>query len=271
MKKNLLCILALAASMSAFAQGNVIFEDDFEWLAPWAKAKEAGNTIGTNNSDAYCPQLTTPKVTIDEVEVSAYDALLAKGYTFTAWHASTKDERKPGAQSYLQENYLKFGLTGYQTALTLPKLDVPAEGANLTISFDWCSQRTGAGAWDGTKLVVAVNNGGEDVLFEVPAHNYVQDGEYSWTPVTLALGDIVTSASKVTIRNIDSQLATTKAYRFYLDNIKVVASATAGIADIEADGAPTEYFSILGVKVDNPTSGLYIRRQGNKVEKVLVK
>jgi|GEM_PF-1827683 len=45
-----------------------------------------------------------------------------------------------------------------------------------------------------------------------------------------------------------------------------------GIDDIEAaDNAPVEYFNLQGVRVANPENGLYIRRQGNKVTKVIVK
>ncbi|MBD5265851.1 MAG: hypothetical protein HDS44_02665 [Bacteroides sp.] len=46
-----------------------------------------------------------------------------------------------------------------------------------------------------------------------------------------------------------------------------------GIADITADddNAPVEYFNLQGIRVDNPTPGLYIRRQGKKVEKVVVR
>lgn len=45
-----------------------------------------------------------------------------------------------------------------------------------------------------------------------------------------------------------------------------------GIADIVADeNAPVEYFNLQGIRVENPENGLYIRRQGNKVTKVIVK
>ncbi len=47
---------------------------------------------------------------------------------------------------------------------------------------------------------------------------------------------------------------------------------TNGIADIVADeNAPVEYFNLQGIRVENPENGLYIRRQGNKVTKVIVK
>ncbi|MBP3638650.1 MAG: hypothetical protein J6J20_02060 [Muribaculaceae bacterium] len=49
-------------------------------------------------------------------------------------------------------------------------------------------------------------------------------------------------------------------------------SKSDGIADITVDeNAPVEYFNLQGVRVANPENGLYIRRQGNKATKVLVK
>ncbi|WP_304421535.1 hypothetical protein [Paramuribaculum intestinale] len=49
-------------------------------------------------------------------------------------------------------------------------------------------------------------------------------------------------------------------------------SKKSGIADItiEDENAPVEYFNLQGVRVENPTNGLYIRRQGNKVTKVIL-
>lgn len=46
-----------------------------------------------------------------------------------------------------------------------------------------------------------------------------------------------------------------------------------GVEGIEADNAnaPVEYYNLQGVRVDNPTNGLYIRRQGNEVTKVIVR
>lgn len=46
-----------------------------------------------------------------------------------------------------------------------------------------------------------------------------------------------------------------------------------GIEAIEAndENAPAEYFNLQGVKVANPANGLFIRRQGSKVEKVVIR
>lgn len=50
------------------------------------------------------------------------------------------------------------------------------------------------------------------------------------------------------------------------------ANGQSGIADIvaEDENAPVEYFNLQGVRVENPANGLFIRRQGNKVTKVIL-
>ncbi len=49
-------------------------------------------------------------------------------------------------------------------------------------------------------------------------------------------------------------------------------AGSSAITDITVDeNAPVEYFNLQGIRVENPENGLYIRRQGNKVTKVLVK
>lgn len=50
-------------------------------------------------------------------------------------------------------------------------------------------------------------------------------------------------------------------------------SFEAGIGAIATDNenAPVEYFDLRGQRVDNPANGFFIRRQGNKVEKIVVR
>ena len=52
-----------------------------------------------------------------------------------------------------------------------------------------------------------------------------------------------------------------------------IIRATTAVNEIGVDNAdaPVEYFNLQGVRVNNPANGLYIRRQGNDVKKVLVK
>ena len=56
--------------------------------------------------------------------------------------------------------------------------------------------------------------------------------------------------------------------------IKAVSSSSrsesSGIEEMFADGDEVEYYTLQGVKVVNPSKGLYIRKQGNKVTKVVL-
>ena len=58
-----------------------------------------------------------------------------------------------------------------------------------------------------------------------------------------------------------------------LNAIKVTtAGIPTGVEDVIVDeNAPVEYYNLQGVRVANPENGIYIRRQGSKVSKVLVK
>lgn len=58
-------------------------------------------------------------------------------------------------------------------------------------------------------------------------------------------------------------------YPYYL-----YVAPKSGITEIVDDAdtdAPVEYFNLQGIRVENPTSGLYIRHQGKKVEKIYLR
>ncbi|MCM1450427.1 MAG: hypothetical protein NC082_08795 [Clostridiales bacterium] len=51
---------------------------------------------------------------------------------------------------------------------------------------------------------------------------------------------------------------------------------SAGVDDVVVDGAenenaPVEYYNLQGMRVENPSNGIYIKRQGNKVSKIYVR
>ena len=49
--------------------------------------------------------------------------------------------------------------------------------------------------------------------------------------------------------------------------------STSGIEDIIADGDAdneAEYYNLQGIRVTKPSSGIFIRRHGNKLEKVII-
>lgn len=204
----------------------IYWKEDFEWFEPWSSQKPAGATIEENNSDATAQQLGTNKVD----DVSTYQALLAKGYQILATHSKDKAERKPEAQTYLQRNYIKFGLTGYYSGIVMPvKLDnpIPAEDA-LILAFDWSSMRQGSGVWDNTVLKVVVETKGKDAQeFEVGPCNFATGAAFAWIPASFELEPgSVDNTTKITIRNADSQWPDPNdkgaAYRWFLDNVKII-------------------------------------------------
>lgn len=199
----------------------VYWAEDFEWLEPWTSQKPAGDTIGENNSNATAQQLGTNKVD----GVSTYSALLAKGYEIIATHHSSKEERKPEAQTYLQRNYLKFGLTGYQSGIVLPKIEGVPSDTHLLLSFDTSTQRQGTDTgevFDDTILVVIVETGTNRNDFELTVPHPEAKGAYKWYKVEVDLQGVnITPDTKITIRNADSQWPSSQALRWYLDNIKI--------------------------------------------------
>lgn len=203
----------------------IYWSEDFEWLAPWAaigNGSACGSTVETNDPGANAPQLATPKT---EDGVSAYDALLAKGYEIIAEHAASKDARDPSKQTYLQTNYLKFGLTGYYSGIVMTiDADVPAD-VNTIFEFDWCSQRQGSGDWDNTQLVVIITNGAETEKYDVAPHAYVKDEVYEWIRASFEIpAGKIAKGSTITIRNCDAQWPvadSAPAYRWFLDNLKL--------------------------------------------------
>lgn len=285
MKHFLLSFGFAALTLSAAAQ-TVYFEEDFEWIEPWAKAGNgtpAGATVEENNSDAKAPQIIKCVVN----DVTLYQALLDKGYSFEACHSELKSDgtkladRKPEEQVYAQANYLKFGLTNYYSSITFPAIEAFGDGVtDAEISFDWCTIKQGSGAYDKSLLVVVVENGDDVKKFDVEPLEIADKADYKWYPTKVSLaGATLNKTTKITIRNADSQwpaqtngTGKNLAYRYLLDNIKITAAEGSGVASIEADeNMPVEYYNLQGVKVANPENGLYIVKQGNKVSKRFVK
>lgn len=204
----------------------IYWKEDFEWFEPWSSQKPAGATIEENNNDATAQQLGTNKVD----GVSTYQALLAKGYEILAVHSKDKSERKPEAQTYLQRNYIKFGLTGYYSGIVIPvkpEKTIPAEDA-LILAFDWCPMRQDSGAWDKTVLKVIVQTTGKDTQeFEVGPCGFADGAPFAWIPATLELAPgSVDNTTKITIRNTDSQWPDPNdkgtTYRYFIDNLKII-------------------------------------------------
>lgn len=60
-----------------------------------------------------------------------------------------------------------------------------------------------------------------------------------------------------------------KMRKFSIDLLEDGSAAVESI--VEDNDAPVRYYNLLGVEVENPTEGIYIKIQGKKVEKIAIK
>ncbi len=193
---------------------DIYFFEDFEWLDPWSVVSNAGRTVETDNLGATAPQIVTPKVD----GKSSLDVLLERGYSFLRV-TPTSDNATECV--YLQQNYLKFGKTGFQAGIILPELeeDVPS-GVTPTMSFDWCPLRQGSGTIDPVNLIVIIQNGTEEVTFDIPESGFEAGHKLEWIRAEVALtGVTLTKETQITIRQTNWKLST--ANRYFLDNIEI--------------------------------------------------
>ncbi|MDE6393753.1 MAG: hypothetical protein K2K77_00290 [Duncaniella sp.] len=69
----------------------------------------------------------------------------------------------------------------------------------------------------------------------------------------------------------DVQITNTNGCHIYFITVTAEDTTTA-ISEIASDeNAPVEYYNLQGIRVAEPSNGIFIKRQGNKVQKVLVK
>lgn len=107
---------------------------------------------------------------------------------------------------------------------------------------------------------------------------------FAWNSLDIAMSDFTTNG--VTNLDLLYQIKYNKSVsadgaevncdgtpELYIDNVYFYKSDdTSGINSISVDNsADIEYYNLQGVRVANPENGIYIRRQGNSVSKVLVK
>lgn len=103
--------------------------------------------------------------------------------------------------------------------------------------------------------------------------NSIVDDAADWTPLdgnTVEIEKINNHGKQFTFRAKHASGAVSDETAFAVN----ADGTTTGVESVEAeeaDAAPVEYFNLQGVRVMNPDKGLFIRRQGNRVEKVMMK
>lgn len=308
MRKFTLSLLLLGAafSMNAQDQKYVVFEDNFDWLLPWANALNAngqacGDAIGTN--DAASIQRALNNITISEngEDITAYKALQDKGYSLqikTRTKNLTEEDIKKinknasnctFLQRSLENNeatgvYFLFGRPRSSVGLTTPALDKCGDGIKgFTVSFDWCPQRQGTGEYDVTHLSVCVNENttvgeGRENVPDITVEN---NAKLEWRHVELKFENYtLLGTDKITIRPGANQWPsnnnTNDNCRYFFRNLKITSDdpklGDTAVGDIAVDeNAPVEYFNLQGVRVADPFKGVYIVRQGSKVSKRIIR
>ena len=202
--------------------GTVVFEDDFEWLAPYATAANAPDDVA-NNSVGSSPNIFTTTAL-----QPILTTLQEKGYGFI-WGGKELDwsTAEPtngnGRTLYLQKNYFKFGKSDYSSGLILPAITSLKAATNVELTFDWCWCMTGSSKPDIMTLTVAVSGGTDTELSsEQPTAEDLTKLEWQHASVTI---NGVTSTTRITLRptNSDPYKSNTRGQnRWYLDNIKIV-------------------------------------------------
>ena len=207
--------------------GTMVFEDDFEWIDPWATAASAGDAVATNN-----PSATAPNVFSSAACEGFMAALTERGYVYfwakkgdTEWHDSLGDDNPKVL--YLQKNYLKFGKSDVSAGLKLPALSALSEKANVELSFDWCWQVTGGFKPDLMTVAIKVDGDGSSSMDEVASAQSTVDGEskIEWQHASVTIsGASASTVISLSPANPDPYISNPERgqNRWYLDNIKIV-------------------------------------------------
>lgn len=161
-----------------------------------------------------------------------------------------------------QEHYLVYDL-GEGEGYYIEAIDLLFEGAyatNFTVTLSsQAPEELGAAA---ETLAAAT----EDVVFSPVANNtqhyFMQDPSGSHRYVTLRTTEALNIGWGIKVRDL-------KVYG------TATPPSTTGVEEIAVEGndseAPVEFYDLNGRRVNNPANGLYIRRQGNSVTKVIIR
>ena len=214
----------------------VYFEENFDWVAPWADVYGSGDSVGDNDHSGKAPNVYTQKTHL------AYDPTTGSGVegqpAFLEVFAEKgyEDLNPAGQVLYTQKYYLKFGKTDVHTGIKLPanafEGDTPVD---VVISFDWCAHMITKEPFthDIVKMVVELSGPGacaDSGAAISNAYDTAQlDGFMEWQKFSVQLNG-VTKDTRISIRPIDMNKtskdgADYKVQRFHLDNILITAVA----------------------------------------------
>ncbi|MBR0083803.1 MAG: BACON domain-containing protein [Bacteroidales bacterium] len=204
--------------------GTVVFEEDFEWLEPYATGANAPDDI-TSNSVGSSPNIFTTAALqpiLAELQNRGY-AYIWGGKGMTEW-ATTEPDSGNGRTLYLQKNYLKFGKSDWSSGIVLPALSALTAAATVEVTFDWCWCMTGGSKPDIMTLTAEIQGGASEEL----SSTQPTDGDQTkleWQHASVTFSG-VTAESRISLHptNVDPYVSNSARgqNRWYLDNIKIV-------------------------------------------------
>lgn len=229
----------------------------------YKSSNEAVATV-TNDGTVTILKAGTTTITATSAETEKFKAGEAS-YTLTVIDPNateaTFDFTKSGAYGFTVQSG-----SSYETTVK------SVEEGNVKISFSGNYRQ-----WNASGSYELRVHKGSSMTFTVPAAYYITSIELVGTVNSLSTttanctynnGTVTCTGTAVSEVKIDDTTGT--------QNIQTITVkyglVDSGIADIEAEeNGAVEYFNLQGVRVAEPANGLYIRRAGNKVEKVIVR
>lgn len=210
--------------------GTAVFEDDFEWIKPWADETNSPDDVGTDKVGS------SPNVFTNEKTATFLTEMQNRGYGYIwgwkdqAWSDGTPDEANKQTL-YLNKYYLKFGKTSYSSGIILPALKSLTAAKDVELTFDWCWCKTGSDNPDIMTLTVVVSGGGTIEATGTETSGEIESAQPTTKPTKLEWQHAsvkikgATASTRITIRptNNDPDVSNSARHqnRWYLDNIVV--------------------------------------------------
>ncbi len=186
-------------------------------------------------------------ITLENVYLGTYDVtsdvnLFEGDCAITGWDPCVLVTRQQFADAHMQPGN-KLVITAKATADNGYMKIMLDKGGNLAV-------------WDAFKRVEGYNN---EI---VPVS---KSGSKISIPLDVDIIDALCANDTQNIRIVGENTTVTK-----VDVVRNDSTTALERIDTGNEDMPVEYYNLQGVRIENPMSGLYIRRQGNKVTKVIL-
>ena len=245
----------------------------------------------TGNTDGGYFTLSVPEdYMFTKVEFSGAAALTATPGTYTAgtthtWTPATGVETssikftKSGSSNVDIANFTvtiapkPVPAPEFTTALTVGKAEYDYVAGTLTLPYSFAVVNSDAEPVFSMTITDAEGNVMDGVTLEnIPADApAAAPARAAADPVNYE-GKVVATAPFLATEEAKNYTATLKVSVDGVESVAAPTEITTAVENIVVDAnAPAEYFNLQGVRVANPTNGLYIRRQGSTVSKVYVR